>query len=228
MSFLKNIFKIKFNKSKTTPEEKGSIETDLKYMEDYDFSTLCAQCMFRQGCSKENHICEKWHKNWDKSKKTFLIIDDNFGIVAIIKDIIDELNEEGKIDLKKWNILSFQEKQAGIHLIKALKVDKLKVDAAFIDMTYGSIIRIKDRNIKINGIHIFKFLKDINKNLKFKFYTGNVLNEYISNNKEIIDFFKKITGEDIKNHMILKSRTTDADLKEKVLELFQKADEWVI
>jgi len=224
MSFLKNIFKKFLKKPNIVPEEKGSIETDLDYIEGYDFSTLCAQCMFRQNCSKNSHFCEKWHKEWDKSKRTFLIIDDNFGIVAIIKDIIDELNEEGKIDLKEWNILSFQEKQAGIQLIKALKIDKLKVDAAFIDMTYGSIIRIKDKNIKINGIHIFKFLKDINKNLKFKFYTGNILNDYISNNKEIIDYFKKITGEDIENYMILKSGTTDEDLKEEVLNLFRKVD----
>jgi len=224
MNFLQKIKNIFFKKSKNQPEMDSTIETDLKYISEYDFTSLCSQCMFRHNCSKNNHPCAEWQKQWDKSKKTFLIIDDNFGIVAIIKDIIDELSAEGKINLEEWNILSFQEKQAGIHLLKSIQIDGLKVDAAFIDMTYGSIIRIKERNIKINGLHIFKFLKDKNENINFKFYTGNVLNEYINNNKEIIDYFHKITGKNIKDYIIMKSRTTDDDLKNEILKLFEASE----
>jgi hypothetical protein len=212
--FLSHFFPQKTKKNKT--QEKNiffnDIYDDINILKKYDFKNLCSQCILKDKC-KGKFLCEKWKEDYNSEKKTFVIIDDNEGIISIIIDILFELEEEGHIDLTQWNIISFTSKHAGIFLLKSIFKNEFKsIDAALIDITFGNILRISNKNIKINGIHLAYFLEKYFKT-DFYFYTGNQLNEYIRSQKALKDFFKKEFNEDIEKYIIHKNNAADRELK---------------
>jgi hypothetical protein len=197
---------------------------DIELLEHYDFKDLCSQCKLQNLCT-DQFLCDNWKQYYNPNKRTFIIVDDNKGIISIIMDLLYELEDEGKIDLDKWNIISFTTKQAGIFLLKPiLKKEFKRIDAALIDITFGNILRIKNKNIKINGLHLAYFLKKFY-NTKFYFYTGNTLNEYIRNQKILKDFFKKELKRNLDDYVIHKTQTSEEELKEKLLKLLKDRNE---
>ena len=212
-----------FNKNEKKDTFLQNFYDDVELLERYDFKNLCNQCQFNKSCTR---TCSNWLKKYDKYKKTFVIIDDNEGIISLIMDLLYELEDEGKINLKEWNILPFTTKHAGIFFLRTLlKKEFFSIDAALIDITYGNILRINNKNIKINGIHLSYFLKKIY-NTKFFFYTGNTLNEYIKSQKVIKEFFKKELKKPIEDYVIYKNRVSDEELKDKIQELMKVDNEF--
>jgi len=213
---IKKILKL-FKKEK--PEKRNKHFDEIDLINQFDFSKFCKQCFFKNDCEKS---CELWKQNFDKNKKTCIIIDDNRGIISIVKNALKELHYENKINLNKWNILTFEGGHAAIFFLKFLLQNNFKnINCALIDITFGNILRINNKNIKINGIHLAYFLKKLYPNIKFYFYTGNTLNEYVKYQKELKDFFKEFYGESIDKYVLNKINTSDEDLKLALLNLMK-------
>ena len=213
---IKNFFKKK--QEKIDFGYKDEIDILLKY----NFNSHCKECIFAEDCkkTKDGHFCDRFSADIDPNKKTFLIIDDNKGINLIIKELIYELEEEGKIDLSNWNIIDFYSKQAILFLMSDTIKGKIpNIDAAFLDVTFGSIVKVKDRKIKLNGLHLAIFLYERFKT-KIRFYTGNNLNSYIKDHKMKQVCFNNIFGDDIEKY-IIKKDTSDDDLKVILMELLK-------
>jgi hypothetical protein len=216
-------FKIfsKKRKDKKSKEENPFFE-EIKLLENYNYNNFCDQCKYKDKkyC---NNSCNQWKKFFNQNKKNnFLIIDDNKGIITLIKELIYELYLDKKIDLEKWNIIPFYDNQASVFLLKAIFNGELKnVKAALIDITYRNILRIENKNIKINGIHLAYFLKKFFPEIKFYFYTGNTLNEYIKSQKFSKEFFEKTFGQKIDNFIINKMNTSDEELKNFIIKLIK-------
>ena len=137
----------------------------------------------------------------DPNKKNLLIIDDNTGLLSLIRDI---LKISGLID--KLNIVSIETSYAGFIYKIMSKKTNIIFNYAIIDITFGGVaIDDLEGNLKYEGIMVFKDLYNKNKNLRYVFYTGNSLNKYVYSSKKIIDVFKAITGDDIHNHLIYKN-----------------------
>jgi len=212
---------LNFFRKKDKTEKINFIQDEINLIKKYNFKNFCNQCIYNNA-GKCNNECLNWKNTFEKGKKNFLIIDDNKGIVSIIRSLINDLGNEGRIDLSKWNILSFEGKQAGVFLLKFLMDNEVsQIDSALIDITFGNILRIFKKNIKINGIHIAYFLKQKFPNLKFYFYTGNTLNEYIKHQKMMKDFFKDNFGEKIESYIIRKMLISDEEMKLKLEELLK-------
>jgi len=214
-----NIFKKLFNKNKSKKNNETEKFKEIELLKKYTFNDYCNQCQFQKSCNKE---CENWQINFDKNKKTFIIVDDNSGIISLIKHYLEELSNEEKINLNEWNIISFTGEQTGIFFLKFLykhKIENLK--AALIDITYGNILRIDNINIKVNGIQLAYIMSTKYKNVKFYFYTGNTLNKYVKSQKLIRDFYKKFFNKEIDEKIINKINTSEEELKEKLLELLK-------
>jgi len=201
---------------------KTEYEEDIELLSKFQFDDLCSSCVLAGNCkefySKSGiEPCKSWSVNFDENKKkNMLLIDDDPGVISTINDIINELIDEGEMRREEWNILVFTTKQAGIMFLKSLRDENFKIDVAIIDITFGSILRIFNKNIKINGVHIFYFLYERNTDLKFMFYTGNPLNEYITSKKELREFFFSTKKKPISDYIVSKLSSDDDEIKDRI------------
>jgi len=221
ISKIKSLFSKKEVKTKETLSEYNPMGEEIQNIKKYDFSDFCQQCIFgKSGECKAD--CNNWKKDFQSDKKIFLIVDDNKGIISIVDGLLNELHNEKRINLDEWNILKFDGSEAGLFFLKfLLKNEVEKIDAALVDITFGNILRIFGKNIKINGIHLVYFLKQKFPNMNFYFYTGNTLNEYIKYQKNMKDFFNEKFNEPIEKYLIQKMNTSDEKLKNYLEELFK-------
>ncbi len=145
-------------------------------------------------------------ENFDKNKDTFFIIDDNEGMVSFLEDDVDYLDSKGVINKKDINILSLSgNHSAFIFEIMQDREKGLNIKWAIIDITLGGSIMTNKGNIKYTGVDVLVMILKYNPDVKFLFYTGNNLNPYIKRNKQLIDQFKEIAGEDINNYVLFKT-----------------------
>ncbi len=162
----------------------------------------CSECKQGKFCNAAGVLDEcEWvqdHKDKDLSKPGILIIDDNPGIVSFLEDDLEELDSEGFINLKDYNVFTFSTKYAAYQLLGTLRYYKdLNIQIAIIDITLGGSMMTSKGNIKLTGVDIFEPLLEINPKLKYIFYTGNQMNEHIKTISEIMKKYSSITGKKI-------------------------------
>jgi len=149
----------------------------------------------------------------DFSKPGILIIDDNEGICSFILDDFEELAESGDINLDDYNVFCFHGIMCAYDLISTIqKYDNFNIQKALIDITYTGTIETNNGNIKLNGVDVFEILYELNKNLKFIFYTGNQMNTHIKLIGYIKDKFNRITSKCIDDFIMFK---TEYSMKER-------------
>jgi len=150
--------------------------------------------------------------DYKKDRETILIIDDNPGVCNFLKDDLYNIQKN-----KEFNIITICGKHAVFKLETVLK--KYKIEKAIIDLTFGGSKSNGINNIKLNGIDAFEMLKKRKSDLHFLFYTGNNLNPYINSNKKIIDDFRKLNNDDIKNHIIFKTSLNIDERRKRIKEM---------
>ena len=159
----------------------------------------------------------------DKSKKNFIIIDDSKGIVSILEDTLEELENEGEIDLSGYNIMTFYNRYAPFILKGTLKkLEPTKVDLAIIDIVLPGKVRVNGEFKRMDGIDVAVLLHEKYDCNNFVFFTGNVVSDYIEYIQEKVDRFKNVFGKDIESHIIFKSELDDSETKEKFINLVNK------
>ena len=172
---------------------------------------------------KEADECIKQYKEaLNNNLPILLIIDDNIGLTSIIADIL-------KIKkIENISVISIHSSYAGfiVNLLAKLNDNKLKIDYAIIDLSYGGVISFEETgNITFEGIMVFKELYDNNPDLKFFFYTGNNLNSYVFSSNKIIKTFKNITNKDIQEFVVFKNKYPPSMLGDVIVsKLFLKED----
>jgi hypothetical protein len=160
-------------------------------------------CGFRYFCDIRGKIegCQWVQKlskeQFDPSKQSILVIDDNPGMTSFLRDDIESILSDLNIT-EDYNIIEFSSKFAAYYAIATIEYyDTLNITKAVIDITLGGAVQTDVGNIKFNGIDVFEKLYELTPDLKFLFYTGNQLNSYIHSNKELIDRFDKIYHGDL-------------------------------
>jgi len=169
--------------------------------------------------SKNNEIekIDKQVQKLDLSKKTLLLIDDDSGIISLLNDIIKFSKMSQKI-----NIINIKSSYAGFLYFYLTKKYNIKIDYAIIDITYGGKLQINNTNVSIEGISVFADLITKNPDLKFLFYTGNSLNEYILSSEKIIVFFNELTGNNIEKYAIHKNEYPPSKMLEIIKQVFKE------
>jgi hypothetical protein len=172
-------------------------------------NAVCETCPRKETCIhlpiNPVHACdfEIEMPEMDDSKKTLLIIDDNPGIVSFLKDDILALQEKNIVPT--LNIITVSGKDAAYQIGSCMdnENNKISIDYAIIDITYGGSKILNKQNVKFNGVDVFEIIN--NSNLKHIFFTGNNLNPYIKQNKLLIDKYCKLTGENIMDYVLFKT-----------------------
>lgn len=178
----------------------------------------CSKCKIKKLCKVKNnwsYLCDYDIElpKLDKNLKNLLIIDDNEGMVSFLKDDIEYLIGEGKID--KVNVIAISSPYAAFSLkLLKEKIDWLVIDYAIIDITLGGSIMSKKGNIKYTGVDAYEILD--NNQCKYMFYTGNNLNPYIKANRKLIEQFKELTNEDIMDYVLFKTSLDMDTRREKI------------
>ena len=83
--------------------------------------------------------------------------------------------------------------------------------AAGINALNGAIELLLNTSLEriiVGGVDSFIDTTLFYPDIKYFFYTGNKLNTYIKKNQEIVDKFKKYTGDDIEDHIVFKTSLT--------------------
>ena len=171
----------------------------------------CANCLLKDRCQSRGEYREECAdsielKDFDEDKDTFLIIDDHAGVISFLMDDMDYFCDEGFIDRDKVNILPITSVNAAFTL-KLLyeKLPRLNIKWAIIDITLGGSKMLPEGNIKYTGVDVFEMIHKVTPDVSFVFYTGNNLNPYIKSNEKLIEQFKDITGNNIKDYVLFKT-----------------------
>ena len=163
---------------------------------------------------------KKWFKelpNFDPSKESILIVDDNPGIISFMEDDLEDIDNMETFDLDKYNIITFDTNFAAYQFEATQHgYAGLNIKFAILDLTLGGTLPTESGPVKYTGVDIYQQLTIYNPEAKFLFYTGNSLNEYVATSKKIIDQFKKLTGKDINDYVLFK---TSLDLNNRRLFL---------
>lgn len=178
----------------------------------------CSKTFFCEGCGMIVN-CSWIDKkiNFNRDLPSILLIDDNSGMVSFLRDDVETILEEMGIDPESFNILEFSSKFAVYQFIATHQYHNgLNIMYAIIDITYGGTVQSSNGNIRLTGVDVFSEIYKANKDVKFMFYTGNVLNPYIRSNKELIDQFKTIYDDDINEYVIFKTTMTMDDRQSEI------------
>lgn len=167
----------------------------------------CGQSFFCEGCGKvEGCFWVKKIPDFDSTKPSILLIDDNPGMVSFLRDDIEEIFEKHHININAYNILEFDTKFAAYNFIATHDYyNGLNIMYAIIDITYGGSVQSNYGNLRLTGVDIFREIYRINPDVKFVFYTGNQLNPYIKSNKELMDSFTEIYHDNIMDYVLYKT-----------------------
>jgi len=191
----------------------------LKSIEQYiDTKSFCDEC--HSGlCNNSGSDKCKWGKDFDDfdlSKPGIMIIDDNEGICSFLQD---DLEDDGKINLDDYNIFTFSTQYCAYDFIGTiLKYKDLNIQKAIIDITYGGTVQTKKGNLKLNGVDVFEILYELNKDLKYLFYTGNQMNTHIKHIGELMNKYIKITNKKITENMIFKTQFSMNDRRDYIFK----------
>jgi len=203
-----------FKKEEDKKEE--TFKKPFDNIKDFD----CGNCSMKDVCEvkrgKRKIPCtfkQSLPDDFDFNKETIFIIDDNPGIVSIIMDEFEYLEELGKLNLTDYNILSFTTKDAGFQYIATQEVygTKLNIKYAIIDITLIGSIMTDKGNVILDGIDILGVLKQYNDLKSFIFFTGNNLNPYIKSNKEKIEKYNNLYDENIFEKIVFKASQQSED-----------------
>jgi len=171
----------------------------------------CKDCALQSKCEDQGNYDYRCDytvdmSDFDRDKRSILLMDDHEGIVSFLKDDLVYLDEKNIIDLDKINVLTFSSNLAAFNFeVAQRKMKGLNIDWAIIDITLGGSVITKDGNVKYTGVDVYEMILKYNPDVKFIFYTGNNLNPYIKANKAIIDKFKSISGKKIKDYILFKT-----------------------
>ena len=184
-----------------------SLGCDINIMEEiYNKSIENGKCFF------EDEL-----KNFDRDKDSFFIIDDNEGMVSFLEDDLYFLEESGVLNLKDINVISLSGNYSGFTFEVLQEKEKgLNIKWAIIDITLGGSIMTSKGNLKYTGIDVLEMILKYNPDVNYIFYTGNNLNPYIKRTRNMMDKFKKITNDDIENHVLFKT-SLDMDDRRRYL-----------
>jgi len=213
-------------------QNKGVTAEDL-FREDKEKDVAkhdCTKCSHNNTCtmkmSEKDYLCGFVQdlEDYDKTKKSILLFDDNMGVISFLEDDLYELQESNVINLDDYNIIKFSSQYAAFHLQATLKAyDGLNIEYGFFDITLGGgVYDEKKGNIILDGVDAFISAKEYNKDLKFVFFTGNKLNPYINKNKIIINKFKESDDSDIKDHILYKTSLSPDDRRKYIAEFLTK------
>ena len=160
---------------------------------------------------------EYFGNGYNENRKNLLIIDDNFGIVSLLKDSLKNDN-----NIKKLNFLTIKGQNAPVDFIcLSSNNESFKIDYLIVDLIFGCVVKTDNKIVKLSGIDILCEGLKKNKNLKFLIFTGNRLDETITENREMIKKFKKITGnKNIFDYVIFKGKNTFDERNKIILEKF--------
>jgi CheY-like chemotaxis protein len=144
--------------------------------------------------------------DYNDSKPSILLVDDNPGIISFLLDDIESLDGT-MINIKDYNILTFDTINAAYNFEATQhKYHGLNIKYAILDLTLGGSIPTNDGPSKYTGVDIYQQIMIYNPEVKVLFYTGNNLNDYIRSNKKLIEQFNTITnGKDIKDYVLFKT-----------------------
>jgi len=232
-NFIKKWFKKEedYTEENTTSSELFKEEKDnsgkIKSCKNCEVSDVCRL----SNTGSESYLCGyvKRQKDYDPNKPSVLLFDDNYGVISFLKDDLEELDEENKINLKNYNIIEFTSKYAGFQALATLKsYSGLNIKYAIFDLTLGGGVYDEVKgNVILDGVDIFENVRYYNPDMRYIFFTGNKLNPYINKNKEIMDKFEKISGEDINKHILFKTNLTPEKRKDylyKFIKGFRDTD----
>lgn len=225
MEFLKNIFAF-FNKENLSGPTSQSLFGDEK------------KNIFKIKCTSDcplNYVCKFKTPDWlckyvktdfsyDKNKKTIIILDDNEGVISFLLDDLKALDEQQRIELANYNIVSFHGQDAAFSAIATIRaLNGMNIIGGILDITIGGVsIDGNKKSVIYTGVDVFLEIIKHSINAKLIFFTGNKLNPHITKNKQLIDSFYDVTNRNIFDYVFYKSNFSKSERREKLLSLFQE------
>ena len=193
---------------------KSRVEEDVnQYIQPKEIKENNGDLAYRDSIPKGEHV-----EDFDKNLKNLIIIDDNFGMINFLKNDIEILISEHKIE--KCNIFTFSNSSAAFELETFMRENpNILFSFGIIDITFGGRRTQNDgHNIVYTGVDVVSMLYKQNKNIKYMLLTGNNLNPAIRSNRKLIKKFNDVNNSDILDVTVFKTSVDMNSRRDEILK----------
>lgn len=155
-----------------------------------------------------------WLKeNYDKNKKTILIMDDREEIISSILDDLKSLERSGDFFINDYNILTVFTKMAGFDVLRIIdEAKEIEIHYALLDIILGGKKLVDDKRKMIDGVDVAINLYQRFNSIDILFFTGCI----VDNSNDPTNFknkFEKFMGDSISKYMMPKDIPFDEEMK---------------
>ena len=155
-----------------------------------------------------------WLKeNYDKNKKTILIMDDREEIISSILDDLKSLEISGDFFINDYNVLTVFTKMAGFDVLRIIdEAKEIEIHYALLDIILGGKKLVDDKRKMIDGVDVAINLYQRFNSIDILFFTGCI----VDNSNDPTNFknkFEKFMGDSISKYMIPKDIPFDEEMK---------------
>lgn len=155
-----------------------------------------------------------WLKeNYDKNKKTILIMDDREEIISSILDDLKSLERSGDFFINDYNILTVFTKMAGFDVLRIIdEAKEIEIHYALLDIILGGKKLVGDKRRMIDGVDVAINLYQRFNSIDILFFTGCI----VDNSNDPTNFknkFEKFMGDSISKYMMPKDIPFDEEMK---------------
>ncbi len=155
-----------------------------------------------------------WLKeNYDKNKKTILIMDDREEIISSILDDLKSLERSGDFFINDYNILTVFTKMAGFDVLRIIdEAKEIEIHYALLDIILGGKKLVGDKRKMIDGVDVAINLYQRFNSIDILFFTGCI----VDNSNDPTNFknkFEKFMGDSISKYMMPKDIPFDEEMK---------------
>lgn len=155
-----------------------------------------------------------WLKeNYDKNKKTILIMDDREEIISSILDDLKSLERSGDFFINDYNILTVFTKMAGFDVLRIIdEAKEIEIHYALLDIILGGKKLVDDKRKMIDGVDVAINLYQRFNSIDILFFTGCI----VDNSNDPTNFknkFEKFMGDSISKYMMPKDIPFDEEIK---------------
>jgi hypothetical protein len=155
-----------------------------------------------------------WLKeNYDKNKKTILIMDDREEIISSILDDLKSLERSGGFFINDYNVLTVFTKMAGFDVLRIIdEAKEIEIHYALLDIILGGKKLFGDKRKMIDGVDVAINLYERFNYIDILFFTGCI----VDNSNDPTNFknkFEKFMGDSISKYMMPKDIPFDEEIK---------------
>lgn len=208
---IKTIKKI-FSKDST---EDLNIPQTLSYTSLKDDFSIQLSENHATGFIENKELSELILKKIKPNTKIIFLIDDN----CFIMGMLEEELQQRLGDSEEYTIIAMCSSYVAYDFMTLITKYNIKPDYLIVDIEFGQIERINEKNVKLDGIDLLIESHLINNEISYKLFTGNVITKETAINYDYVKKYEYYFGEKILDSVLIKDTALNFGIGEDIFSI---------